>query len=69
MKRLSLEEADGRELKPGGEGKETARVVVPHILGRAILLMDAATQTEGSEGKVSSRLIRSKSLPPMFNLE
>ncbi|GKE85974.1 hypothetical protein Tco_1559716 [Tanacetum coccineum] len=35
--------------------------------GCAILLTDAATQTEGSKGKVSSRLIRSKSLPPMFN--
>ncbi|GJV32214.1 hypothetical protein Tco_1392614 [Tanacetum coccineum] len=37
--------------------------------GLAILLTDAATQTEGSEGEVSPRLIRSKSLPPMFNLE
>ncbi|GJS27061.1 hypothetical protein Tco_0487681 [Tanacetum coccineum] len=31
--------------------------------GLAILLTDAATQTEGSEGGVSPRLIRSKSLP------
>ncbi|GJZ75317.1 hypothetical protein Tco_0639782 [Tanacetum coccineum] len=38
-------------------------------VGLAILLMDAATQTEGSKGEVSPRLIRSKSLPPMFNLE
>ncbi|GJU17849.1 hypothetical protein Tco_1145815 [Tanacetum coccineum] len=37
--------------------------------GLAILLTDAATQTEGSEGEVSPRLIRSKSLPPMFNSE
>ncbi|GJZ45625.1 hypothetical protein Tco_0593221 [Tanacetum coccineum] len=37
--------------------------------GLAILLTDAATQTEGSEGEVSLRLIRSKSLPPMFNSE
>ncbi|GJX24859.1 hypothetical protein Tco_0231155 [Tanacetum coccineum] len=37
--------------------------------GLAILLTDVATQTEGSEGEVSPRLIRSKSLPPMFNLE
>ncbi|GJS16487.1 hypothetical protein Tco_0410959 [Tanacetum coccineum] len=37
--------------------------------GLAILLMDAATQIEGSEGEVSPRLIRSKSLPPMFNSE
>ncbi|GJV34155.1 hypothetical protein Tco_1394555 [Tanacetum coccineum] len=37
--------------------------------GLAILLTDTTTQTKGSEGKVSSRLIRSKSLPPMFNSE
>ncbi|GJZ80308.1 hypothetical protein Tco_0645302 [Tanacetum coccineum] len=37
--------------------------------GLAILLTDAATQAEGSEGEVSPRLIRSKSLPPMFNSE
>ncbi|GJT34346.1 hypothetical protein Tco_0924765 [Tanacetum coccineum] len=37
--------------------------------GLAILLTDAATQTEGSEGEVSPRLIRSRSLPPMFNSE
>ncbi|GJY30559.1 hypothetical protein Tco_0414054 [Tanacetum coccineum] len=37
--------------------------------GLTILLMNAATQTEGSEGEVSPRLIRSKSLPPMFNSE
>ncbi|GJZ20695.1 hypothetical protein Tco_0557285 [Tanacetum coccineum] len=37
--------------------------------GLAILLTDAATQKEGSEGEVSLRLIRSKSLPPMFNSE
>ncbi|GJY41408.1 hypothetical protein Tco_0428678 [Tanacetum coccineum] len=36
--------------------------------GLAILLTDAATQTEGSEGEVSPRLIRSNSLPPMYNL-
>ncbi|GJY33477.1 hypothetical protein Tco_0417946 [Tanacetum coccineum] len=34
--------------------------------GLAILLTDAATQTEGSEGEVSPRLIRSKSLPPIL---
>ncbi|GJS50624.1 hypothetical protein Tco_0623986 [Tanacetum coccineum] len=37
--------------------------------GLAILLTDAITQTEGSECEVSPRLIRSKSLPPMFNSE
>ncbi|GJS08757.1 hypothetical protein Tco_0365553 [Tanacetum coccineum] len=37
--------------------------------GLAILLTDAATRTEGSEGEVSPRLIRSRSLPPMFNSE
>ncbi|GKC51315.1 hypothetical protein Tco_1074060, partial [Tanacetum coccineum] len=37
--------------------------------GLAILLTDAAIHAEGSEGEVSPRLIRSKSLPPMFNLE
>ncbi|GJQ91606.1 hypothetical protein Tco_0002745 [Tanacetum coccineum] len=38
-------------------------------VGLAIFLTNAATQTEGSEGEVSLRLIRSKSLPPMFNSE
>ncbi|GJV59379.1 hypothetical protein Tco_1465479 [Tanacetum coccineum] len=42
-------------------------IVAPQ--GLTILLTDAATQTEGSEGEVSPRLIRSKSLPPMFNSE
>ncbi|GJZ44884.1 hypothetical protein Tco_0592480 [Tanacetum coccineum] len=37
--------------------------------GPKILLVDAATQTEVSEDKGSPRLLRSKSLPPMFNLE
>ncbi|GJY51010.1 hypothetical protein Tco_0441857 [Tanacetum coccineum] len=37
--------------------------------GLAIVLTDSATQTEGSKGEVSPRLISSKSLPPMFNLE
>ncbi|GKC26760.1 hypothetical protein Tco_1034054, partial [Tanacetum coccineum] len=37
--------------------------------GLVIVLMDVATQTEGSKGEVSPRLISSKSLPPMFNLE
>ncbi|GJY24123.1 hypothetical protein Tco_0397781 [Tanacetum coccineum] len=46
-------------------------VSVPTIApqGLKILLADAATQTEVSEDKGSPRLLRSKSLPPMFNLE
>ncbi|GKA23179.1 hypothetical protein Tco_0709141, partial [Tanacetum coccineum] len=36
--------------------------------GLAILLADAAIQTETSEDEESPRLIRSKSLPPMYNL-
>ncbi|GKF77810.1 hypothetical protein Tco_0230280, partial [Tanacetum coccineum] len=41
--------------------------VAPH--GLAILLTDAATQTQISEHKASLRLLRSKSLPPMYNLD
>ncbi|GJR58021.1 hypothetical protein Tco_1500183 [Tanacetum coccineum] len=37
--------------------------------GLAILLVDAATQTEISEYEASPRLLRSKSLPPMYNLD
>nr|GEY04062.1 hypothetical protein [Tanacetum cinerariifolium] len=37
--------------------------------GIAILLADAATQTETSEDDASLRLLRSKSLPPMYNLD
>ncbi|GJZ82634.1 hypothetical protein Tco_0647807 [Tanacetum coccineum] len=37
--------------------------------GLAILLADAATQTETSEDEASPRLLRSKSLPPMYNLD
>ncbi|GJS75233.1 hypothetical protein Tco_0725114 [Tanacetum coccineum] len=37
--------------------------------GLVILLVDAATQTEVSEGEASPRLLRSKSLPPMYNLD
>ncbi|GJW43933.1 hypothetical protein Tco_0072732 [Tanacetum coccineum] len=46
-------------------------VSVPTITpqGLAILLKDAATQTEVSEGEASPRLLRSKSLPPMYNLD
>ncbi|GJV05036.1 gypsy type transposase [Tanacetum coccineum] len=41
--------------------------VAPH--GLTILLTDAATQTQISEHKASLRLLRSKSLPPMYNLD
>ncbi|GJZ97022.1 hypothetical protein Tco_0669356 [Tanacetum coccineum] len=46
-------------------------VSVPTVApqGLAILLVDAATQTEVSEGEASPRLLRSKSLPPMYNLD
>nr|GEW00352.1 hypothetical protein [Tanacetum cinerariifolium] len=42
-------------------------IVAPQ--GLAILLADVATQTEITEDKASSRLLRSKSLPPMYNLD
>nr|GEU59887.1 hypothetical protein [Tanacetum cinerariifolium] len=46
-------------------------VSVPTIAsqGLAILLADVATQTEITEDEASSRLLRSKSLPPMYNLD
>ncbi|GKG37792.1 hypothetical protein Tco_0457015, partial [Tanacetum coccineum] len=46
-------------------------VLVPTIVpqGLAILLMDAGTQTRRSEDEASPRLIGSKSLPPMYNLD
>ncbi|GJZ78818.1 hypothetical protein Tco_0643655 [Tanacetum coccineum] len=46
-------------------------VLVPTVApqGLAILLTDAATQTETTEDEASPRLIRSKSLPPMYNLD
>ncbi|GJV58279.1 hypothetical protein Tco_1459284 [Tanacetum coccineum] len=45
-------------------------VSVPTVApqGLAILLADAAIQTETSEDEASPRLIRSKSLPSMYNL-
>ncbi|GJW71015.1 hypothetical protein Tco_0127932 [Tanacetum coccineum] len=45
-------------------------VSVPTVApqGLALLLTDAATQTERYEDEVSPRLIRSNSLPPMYNL-
>nr|GEW67470.1 RNA-directed DNA polymerase, eukaryota, reverse transcriptase zinc-binding domain protein [Tanacetum cinerariifolium] len=46
-------------------------VSVPTVApqGLTILLADAATQTETSEDDASPRLLRSKSLPPMYNLD
>ncbi|GKC75941.1 hypothetical protein Tco_1126715 [Tanacetum coccineum] len=37
--------------------------------GLAILLADAAIQTKASKDEASPRLLRSKSLPPMYNLD
>nr|GFB73086.1 hypothetical protein [Tanacetum cinerariifolium] len=46
-------------------------VLVPTVApqGLAILLADAAIQTETSENEASPRLLRSKSLPAMYNLD
>nr|GEU88695.1 hypothetical protein [Tanacetum cinerariifolium] len=46
-------------------------VSVPTVApqGLAILLADATTQTETFEDDASPRLLRSKSLPPMYNLD
>ncbi|GKB91085.1 hypothetical protein Tco_0963357 [Tanacetum coccineum] len=46
-------------------------VSVPTVApqGLAILLADAAMQTDISEDEASSKLLRSKSLPPMYNLD
>ncbi|GKB84959.1 hypothetical protein Tco_1411488 [Tanacetum coccineum] len=52
---ISLEDACVN-ITPGGKTENQSG-------GLAILVTDAATQTEGSEGEVSPRLIRSKSLP------
>ncbi|GJY15530.1 hypothetical protein Tco_0385952 [Tanacetum coccineum] len=45
----------------------SAPTVAPQ--GLAILLADAAVQTEASEDEASPRLLRSKSLPLMYNLD
>nr|GEY87077.1 hypothetical protein [Tanacetum cinerariifolium] len=37
--------------------------------GLAILLADVATQTDRTEDEASSRLLRSKSVPPMYNFD
>ncbi|GKC59142.1 hypothetical protein Tco_1086740 [Tanacetum coccineum] len=46
-------------------------VSVPTVApqGLAILLTDVATQTETTGDEASPQLIRSKSLPPMYNLD
>ncbi|GJV09147.1 hypothetical protein Tco_1346803 [Tanacetum coccineum] len=46
-------------------------VSVPTVVpqGLAILVTDAGTQTQRSEDEASLRLFRSKSLPPMYNLD
>ncbi|GJW98893.1 hypothetical protein Tco_0180701 [Tanacetum coccineum] len=46
-------------------------VFVPTVApqGLVILLTDAATQTEITKDEVSPWLIRSKSMPPMYNLD
>ncbi|GKC67615.1 hypothetical protein Tco_1100213 [Tanacetum coccineum] len=46
-------------------------VSVPTVApqGLAILLADASTRTETTEDEASPQLIRSKSLPPMYNLD
>ncbi|GJV03359.1 hypothetical protein Tco_1336928 [Tanacetum coccineum] len=46
-------------------------VLVPTVVpqGIDILLADAATQTDVPEDEASPKLIRSKSLPPMYNLD
>ncbi|GKB93306.1 hypothetical protein Tco_0979443, partial [Tanacetum coccineum] len=67
---------DLRPVRPSSRYMCTRRsdgvpVSVPTVVpqGLKILLVDAATQTEVSEDEGSARLLRSKSLPPMFNLE
>ncbi|GJR72118.1 hypothetical protein Tco_0084483, partial [Tanacetum coccineum] len=45
----------------------SAPTVAPQ--GLAILLADVAVQTEASEDDASPQLLRSKSLPPMYNLD
>ncbi|GJV70026.1 hypothetical protein Tco_1485535 [Tanacetum coccineum] len=51
-------------------GSDDVPVSVPTVApqGLAIMLADAATQTEISEDEASPRLLRSKFLPPMYNL-
>ncbi|GJW95608.1 hypothetical protein Tco_0175280 [Tanacetum coccineum] len=45
----------------------SAPTVAPQ--GLAILLADAAVQTDAFEDEASPRLLRSKSLPPMYNMD
>ncbi|GKE00907.1 hypothetical protein Tco_1388890 [Tanacetum coccineum] len=54
-----------RELRPS-----SSHLTIPvYPEGLAILLADAATQTDISEDEASPRLLRSKSLLPMYNLD
>ncbi|GJV93077.1 hypothetical protein Tco_1540890 [Tanacetum coccineum] len=52
-------------------GEDALQWILPTIApqGLVILLVDAATQTDISEDEASPRLLRSKSLPPMYNLD
>ncbi|GJY11835.1 hypothetical protein Tco_0381144 [Tanacetum coccineum] len=52
-------------------GEDAPQWILPTIApqGLAILLADAAAHTEIFEDKASPRLLRSKSLPPMYNLD
>ncbi|GJV70844.1 hypothetical protein Tco_1490839 [Tanacetum coccineum] len=53
------------------EKSDDIPVSVPTVVpqGLAILLTDAGTQTQRSKDEASPRLLRSKSLPPMYNLD
>ncbi|GJX25904.1 hypothetical protein Tco_0232200 [Tanacetum coccineum] len=54
-----------RDLRPS-----SSQLKIPiYPEGLAILLADAGTQTQRSEDEASPRLLRSKSLPPMYNLD
>ncbi|GJY13124.1 hypothetical protein Tco_0382433 [Tanacetum coccineum] len=52
-------------------GEDAPEWILPTVApqGLAILLADAAIQPEASEDEVSPRLLRSKSLPPMYDLD
>nr|GEY41113.1 transposase (putative), gypsy type [Tanacetum cinerariifolium] len=57
----------GSDYHARSDGVPVSVPVAPQ--GLAILLADAATQTELSKEEASLRLRRSKSLPPMYNLD
>ncbi|GKE50085.1 hypothetical protein Tco_1481343, partial [Tanacetum coccineum] len=65
-----------RELRPSSSQLKIpvypeCQVSVPTVApqGLAILLTDASSRTETTKDEASPRLIRSKSLPPMYNLD